>query len=257
MANDAPLRVYLAGNVCLERGAVLVPERRFPGRQGRLAFVLLAAERDRALSREEIAEELWNGDPPRAWDTALRAIMSKLRAVLVEIGLDGSQAIASAFGCYQLKLPPNAWVDLEAAAEAIHRAETELRDGRREEANGWALVASSVSRRPLLPGEESPWVARRRAALRDIRVRALECRAEILMFQADHRLAARDAAEVVSLEPFRETGYQLLMRAHAGAGNPAEALRVYERCRSLLADELGTNPSPATEALYLEILRAT
>src|SRR5262249_50095044 len=35
-----------------------------------------------------------------------------------------------------------------------------------------------------------------------------------------------------------------------------EALRVYERCRQFLADELGAYPSPETEAAYLEILRS-
>ena len=35
-----------------------------------------------------------------------------------------------------------------------------------------------------------------------------------------------------------------------------EALRVYERCRRFLADELGTYPSSETEAAYLAILRA-
>jgi SARP family transcriptional regulator, regulator of embCAB operon len=60
----------------------------------------------------------------------------------------------------------------------------------------------------------------------------------------------------VALEPFRETSYQLLMRAHAAVGNRAEALRVYEHCRRLLSEELGVPPSPQTEAVYLEILRS-
>jgi hypothetical protein len=38
--------------------------------------------------------------------------------------------------------------------------------------------------------------------------------------------------------PFRETGYQVLMRAHAAAGNRAEALWVYERCRKIISDTL-------------------
>jgi SARP family transcriptional regulator, regulator of embCAB operon len=256
LAGKTSVRIYLTGNVCLERGKTLVPEARLPARQGRLAFAMLAGERARSLSREELAEEMWQGNPPKAWDTALRAIVSKLRGVLSEVGLDGSESIASAFGCYQLRLPADAWVDVEAAAEAIHRAESTLKAGKPSEANGWALVASSVSGRPFLVGEEGPWASRRRAALKNIRVRALECRGEILLGKGDSTLAARDASEVVELEPFRETGYHLLMRAQTAAGNPAEALRTYERCRSLLADELGTSPSPATEALHLEILRS-
>jgi DNA-binding SARP family transcriptional activator len=63
------------------------------------------------------------------------------------------------------------------------------------------------------------------------------------------------AAEIVALEPFRETGYQQLMRMHAAAGNRAEALRVFANCHELLREELGVSPSPRTEAVFLEILR--
>jgi len=47
------------------------------------------------------------------------------------------------------------------------------------------------------------------------------------------------------------------MQAHAAAGDPAEALRVYERCRRFLADELGAYPSPESEAVYLGLLRSS
>lgn len=59
----------------------------------------------------------------------------------------------------------------------------------------------------------------------------------------------------MALEPFREAGYRLLMRVQAGAGDRASALRVYERCRSLLSEEMGADPSPETQRPYLEILR--
>ena len=44
------------------------------------------------------------------------------------------------------------------------------------------------------------------------------------------------------------------MEAQSAAGNDAEALRTYERCRRLLADELGTYPSSETEAIYRRLL---
>ena len=46
------------------------------------------------------------------------------------------------------------------------------------------------------------------------------------------------------------------MRVHLAAGNRAEGLRAYERCRELLADELGIDPSAETRATYQELLRA-
>ena len=53
----------------------------------------------------------------------------------------------------------------------------------------------------------------------------------------------------IPLGVLHESGYRRLMRLHQSAGDRAEALRVYERCRRLLADELGTTPAAETEAV--------
>jgi len=213
------------------------------------------ADRRTALPTEDIAHILWNGAPPRAWGTALRAIISKLRALWTETGLGDAVAIQSAFGCYQMRLPADAWIDLEAAAGAVHHAETELRAGNLAAANGSALVAAAISRRPFLAGDDGDWVQQQRARLHEIRVRALSCRAEVEIAKGDPALAVGDANLVIELEPFREAAYVLLMRAHAAAGSRAEALRTYERLRKLMAEQLGASPSPISEAAYLEILR--
>ena len=68
--------------------------------------------------------------------------------------------------------------------------------------------------------------------------------------------AVKWAEQTIALAPFRETGYRRLMEAHIAAGNRAEALQVYERCRRLLADELGAYPSPETDAIYRGLLEA-
>src|SRR5215471_1476578 len=166
----APLRIYLAGNVALEQGELLMPERALPGRQGRLALALLVTERRAAVSVEEISDVLWSGAPPPSQGTALRAIMSKLRSLMAEYGFGDSVAIENAFGCYQLRLPSDTWVDLEVAAKAVHDAETALRAGNLTAANGEALVAAAISRRPFLAGDEGDWVSQLRDTLRDIRV---------------------------------------------------------------------------------------
>lgn len=68
--------------------------------------------------------------------------------------------------------------------------------------------------------------------------------------------AVQAAEDALAIEPFRETTYQPLMRVHAGAGNRAEALRAYQRCRDVLAEELGVPPSAETEAAYSAIVQA-
>jgi SARP family transcriptional regulator, regulator of embCAB operon len=249
-----PLRIYLTGRVLVEDdGRILLDERRLMGRQGRLTFGYLAYEHLRAVSRDELAEELWLGTVPPSWERSLSALISKLRALLSglpDVALDAS------FGHYQLSLPADVWIDVEAAAQAIDRAESALRGNEPEEAWGWAHVAHQISRRPFLMGGEGPWVTLKRSELRDVLVRAHECLSEPSIWHTEPEYAVRHAAEAVNLEPFRETSYQLLMRAHAAVGNRAEALRVYQRCRCLLSEELGVSPSSQTEAVYLDILRS-
>jgi DNA-binding SARP family transcriptional activator/streptogramin lyase len=183
--------------------------------------------------------------------------MTKLRALLEECGIDGSSALTAAFGCYRLALPVGAWIDVDAAASAVDRAEAARAAGALDEARAQASTAAELARRTFLPGEEGTWVEEQRRDLRDILVRSLECLRDTAL--ADGKLgdAVRYAAEITELEPFRESSYRALMQAHAAAGNPAEALRVYERCRRFLAEELGAYPSVESEAAYLEILRTS
>ena len=249
-----PLRIYLAGRVCIESGATLLGPLDFPGRQGRMAFAMLVLERGRPISRDELAETLWRGDRAPAWESSLHAILSKLRTLLTRAGLDGGSVLISEGGCYELRLPSDSWVDIEAAADAIHQAESALRRDDPRGAYGPSAVAHHIARRPLLPGEDAPWLDARRTRLRSVLVRALECRAQVFLWNGEHTLAIEAARDAVEAEPFRETGHQLLMRAHAAAGNTAEALRAYERCRRLVADELGVDPSPATRTVYEQIL---
>ncbi len=250
------LRIYLTGRVIVEdNGTILLDERRLMGRQGRLAFAHLAYEHLRAVSRDELAEELWLSKVPPSWERSLSALISKLRALLASIGIP-DVALTGSFGHYQLLLPADVWIAVEAASEAIDRAESALRGDKPQEAWGWAQVAYQISRRSFLMGEEGPWATLKRSELREVLMRAHECLSEPSVWHTEPEYAVKHAKEAVAIEPFRETSYQLLMRAHVAVGNRAEALRVYERCRNLLAEELGVSPSSQTEAVYLDILRS-
>ena len=241
-----------------EANGTRLDEQRFPGRQGRILFAYLAAQKGRPVPRDELAELLWGEEElPATWEKALRVLMTKLRTLLTECGIDGATALTSAFGCYQLKLPAGAWIDVHAAAVAVERAEAALAAGDLDEARAQASTAAELARRIFLPGEEGPWVEDQRRDLRDILVRALECLRDAALANGEIGDAVRYADEVTELEPFRESSYRALMQAHAAAGDPAEALRVYERCRRFLADELGAYPSPESEAVYLGLLRSS
>lgn len=248
------LRVYLSGSLTIEAPELRVDAHDFPGQQGRSAFAYLVTERHAPVPRSALAEAVWASRPPPRWSSALSAVISKLRTLLSEAGLDGTAALRHVGGCYELDLPRGTWVDHEVAVDSIHQAESALMAGDPRSAYGPSAVAHHIARRPFLPGEDAEWIERRREKLASVLIRALECRAEVYLWNAEFPLAVEAARDAVALRPFRETSHRLLMRAHAAAGNTAEALRVYQCCRDLLSRELGVSPSPETRALHSELL---
>jgi DNA-binding SARP family transcriptional activator len=216
----------------------------------RLLFTFLAVHRDRPALRDELKEALWPADEPPGADNALSALLSRLRRSL------GRDALAGR-GEVRLVLPPDAWVDLEAAEEAIHRAEAAVARG--EWAAGWgpAQVALVVSRRGFLPGVEQSWAQERRRRLEEVRIEALECCAAVALGLGGSELPMGEkvARELVAASPYRERGFGLLMALLTARGNPAEALRIYESLRERLRDELGAAPAPALRAMQSHLLR--
>src|SRR6185503_3256248 len=99
------VKVSLTERISIEAGEVVVDEQRFPGRQGRLVFAYLLSARGRPVPKDDLAAALWGDEPPAKWDKALSVLVSKLRTLLNECGIDGASALTSAFGCYQLTLP--------------------------------------------------------------------------------------------------------------------------------------------------------
>jgi pentatricopeptide repeat protein len=153
-------------------------------------------------------------------------------------------------------LPDGAFVDVEAALDGLHRAESHVAAGEWADAWGPAGIAYHVASRSLLQGYDQPWLDEWRRRLDDVRLRGLECFAEARLGLGGPTLpqAADCARQLIELAPFRESGYLILMKALAEGGNVAEALRVYDRLRLLLRDELGIAPSPAVQSVYRRLL---
>ncbi|HUE86779.1 MAG TPA: BTAD domain-containing putative transcriptional regulator [Vicinamibacterales bacterium] len=251
----APPRIYLTGHVAVEYGSTLVDERHLAGRQGRLAFAYLIAHRATPVSRDRLLEVIWRETPPPEVETALSAILSKLRGALKKAQFDEA-GIDLRMGAVRVRLPADVRIDMEEAANAIDMADGcwRQRDGRGAWAN--ANVAVAIGRRPFLADEEAPWIAAPRERLRAMLSRGLQILTTVSLENGESELAVQHANDLVALDPFRETSYQQLMRLHARMGNRGEALRVFSRLRELLRDELGTSPSPQSEAIFLEILTA-
>ena len=248
---SATVRVRLLGRMGIEHGQGWLDGSALPGHQGRIVLAYLALCHH-PVARAELADLVWPDVLTASWERDLSAVVSKVRAVLDSIGL--GPLLHGAFGCYELQLPPDARVDVEDAIRFVEDAESAWRLGNRDVALPAAATAANLARRPFLPAERGLWIERRRDDLRATLLRALDVLARGLAGGPYEHDALRYAKEALGLDPYRETSYVQLMRLHMSQGNRAEALRVYEQCRDILAHDLGVSPSSQTQAVYREVL---
>lgn len=250
-----PLRLFLCGRVTLENAARRTEQTAFAGKRGRLLFVYLALHRAHLVSKSQLLEAIWGRRRPKAADRAVDVLISKVRSVLRATGLAAEFGIVNDGGLYRLRLPSASVVDVEQARISIDRAEAEIRARAHQAAWIDAHIAWSTASQPFMPDETLPWISTEQAALRRLLNRTLLVLSEVSTHSGQFPLAVQYAADVVRSEPFDETGYQALMTAHCAAGNRAEALRVFAKCRKLFRDELGSEPSEKTAHVFLRILR--
>ena len=118
-------------------------------------------------------------------------------------------------------------------------------------------TAYLIGSRTFMLGHDGEWIDEWRRKMAEVSVRGLECHARVtLEVSGRPSEAERVARQLVELAPFRESGHRLLMLALEQAGNRAEALLVFDRLRTLLAEELGTSPGPEVSEVHARLLGA-
>ena len=246
-----PPTIQLCGTLAVSLDGRRV-EHLLPGRQGRLLLAYLVLNRTRDVTTDELVNALWSDEAPDRAEATLRTLISKVRRVV------GADALGRG-GRYRLSLPDDVRVDLELARDAIHRAESASAAADWLRAWAPAQVALFIARRGFLPGEEALWIEQTRRSLGEIETRALECYAAASLGAGATELAIaeRSARLLVEREPFRESGYRILMGSLAAQGNVADALLTYDRLARTLREELGVDPSATTRELHRSLLELT
>jgi DNA-binding SARP family transcriptional activator len=216
-----------------------------------MLFAYMVANRSRPVSRDELMGALWPGTAPAAPGPALSTLLTRLRQTLGHGILEGRRELC-------LKLPPDTWVDLESMHALAAKAETALARRDLRGALEAGREALALTERRLLPEFAEPWVEERRQALDERRHALLEicARAGLALGGLELLAAERAARALVELNPYRESGYALLMEVFAARGDVAEALRVFDTLRILLREELGALPSQGLVELNDRLLGA-
>ncbi len=253
---DAGPTISLLGRVSIGAAGGAAEATVPRGRRAELVFAYLAVEHRRLVTHDELGDALWPDGLPGTWEAALRGVLTDVRRFLTDAGLDAGDVLTTARGGHQLQLPAGVELDLDEAREALASARGALG----ADPVGAAIDASragTLAGLPFLPSHDGEWVDGVRRELETVRARALEIEARAHAAAGDATAAAAAAERLVQVDPFNEAAHQLRIRVHGQTGDRSGAIRAYEHCRAVLADELGVEPSAETTAAYREAVEPT
>jgi DNA-binding SARP family transcriptional activator len=217
--------------------ALSVGQSRLPISSSAQRLVAFLALQHRPRTRTYVAGTLWP-------DATMSRANANLRSSLWRATRTGHKVIDAS--AQELAIRRNIKVDIHDAVQRAHR----LLDFSQACDDILTVQTLGDLSADLLPDwSESDWVLLEQEQYHQLRLHALEAMSERLTATGRHGEAVAAALAAVRAEPLRESAHQVLVKAHLAAGNRGAALRQYERCRSVLLDELGLEPSPTLRDL--------
>ncbi len=236
----------LAVRVLSDFGVDGIEPQALGSRKARLALQLIALGAGQAVPTGVLIDALWDTAPPARPEDQLAVLVSRLRSVL------GRDRIEHRDQGYLLHCD---WLDATELTMLTREVETRREAGHVMGAVAAARVALSLIRGDGPQPLAGEWAKLRQAELERLIGRARLVAAAALLEAGDWMAAADAASAAAERDPYDEAALRVLLRAYVMGGRVAGALAAYAGTRARLADELGTDPSPETTALYTAILR--
>jgi DNA-binding SARP family transcriptional activator/WD40 repeat protein len=224
------------------------------GPKERKLLAVLALRLGEVVSVDAIADALWDGAPPSRAVKSVQVYVSRVRAAL-DPTRSAPPVIQTAAPGYRLVLDrgdvdANAFVDLvRAAREANERGEP-----------GQALTyvdeAFTLWRgEPYAEFADSEYFVSDVRRLTETRLAGLDARLAAGLAQGRHAELVVEAEALCAQYPLREGLWVHLVTALYRCGRQADALAALRRLRTLLAEEIGADPSAELVSLEQAVLR--
>jgi DNA-binding SARP family transcriptional activator/pimeloyl-ACP methyl ester carboxylesterase len=223
------------------------------GARTRAVLAMLLVHANQVVSSDRLIEELWPGLPADKAAGSLQVRLSELRKALRSAGEAGR--LATRPPGYLLRVAPG-------EMDALRFGQLAAEGGAALEAGDAATAAQRLDqalglwRGAALAGFEAVPSARAEAGrLEELRLAALESRAEALVACGRHRDLIAELEVLTAAHPLRERFWYQRMLALYRAGRQADALRAYRELRDILIAELAIEPGPELRELQARILR--
>ncbi|MGR3344572.1 MAG: BTAD domain-containing putative transcriptional regulator [Paracoccaceae bacterium] len=206
-----------------------------------LAF--LASPVGRGRSRDELCGLLWGNFADEQARDSLRQTLFVIRKTIPDIVgpfakrdtlvLD-ADLISTDVGKFETAAAGSSPTELEQAYE--------LYSG--EFLQGFALREDDFER----------WLSAERRRLENLALSVMERLLMHYRSASRHDAAIQVASRALDIDPLQEDLHRTLIQCYVAVGRIGQAREQYEKCRELLAEDLGIRPSNATERIYSTLL---
>ncbi|WP_329424720.1 response regulator [Streptosporangium sp. NBC_01495] len=213
-----------------------------------LARLLVAG--GRAVPVTMLIDELWPGEPPAQALSTIQGYVSRLRRAL-EPGRaprEEAEVLVSAPPGYALRASPGQ-VDTWSFESAVKAGG--------EPAEVWERLEAALAlwRGPALAEfSDLPWAASEAGRLEELRLIAVERRADAGLLLGHSGALVADLEAHASAHPLREEAWRLLALALYRNGRQGDALGALRRARVMLRDELGLDLGATLQRLESDML---
>jgi DNA-binding SARP family transcriptional activator len=245
------LRIQLLGGLRLHRGPDALPA--FPTQKSRGLFAFLVLNRARRYPRDVLLGRFWGDSPEAVARKNLRTDLWRIRSVVEPAGVERGSCLSVGGDEVAFNAAGAHWLDVHEFEAALDGAGPDrgapLSDGQA------ALIRAAVELYggDLLEGVYDDWCLFERERLRLRYLMALERLMRHHQGRGEWVDAAFCGQGLLAHDALREHVHRALMRCYAEIGDPAAALRQFDRCARLLLQELEVEPMDETVALRDEI----
>lgn len=245
------LTIRLFGRMEIWVGDTLVDSREFRRKATRELFAMLAVNLGRELPQQLLASLLWPDSMPENAYRNFYTIWSDLRHILSLSDGTCPYLTRHAFGC-SIE-PSHVRADVGRLAEICR----ELMFGD-VSISIWSELFREIDRDfsdDLAPFEsKNPLILQARGEYHARLVEALVIASMRVVEAGEPTLGVWFARKALAIEETREDAYLALMEAQMACGQRTAAMGTFMRCRKVLAESLGIDPSPEAQNLYERLL---
>jgi DNA-binding SARP family transcriptional activator/pimeloyl-ACP methyl ester carboxylesterase len=225
------------------------------GARARAVLATLIVHANHVVAAGQLLDELWPLQPADRALASLQVRMSELRKMLRSAAdSPGADRLSTRPPGYLLRVTP-AELDSCRFTGLTAEAANAMAGGNPAIALHCLDEALRLWRGPALAGIDAPSVRTEAGRLEELRLAALEARAEALLECGKFGDAIAELETLTAAHPLRERLWSLRMLALYRAGRQADALRAYRDLRAILAGELAIEPGLALRDLHTGILR--